>query len=132
VSGSHDHTIQIWEAERNVEVNHYLGEHSQHLAAFSPICTSFSLLSCIHHAESIATMSIVNQACQALGHGLYLHQDGWIVDQNGQLLLWVPPSYHPFTWYTPWTNLIISCHPKLDLCRMAHGSAWAKCFSSLP
>ena len=130
VSGSDDDNIQIWQVERNVEVNHYLGEHTQHLISFPPIYTPSSILSYIHNAKDTATISMVDKDCQVLGHGLHLKKNGWIIGQNGELLLWVPPSYHPFTWYTPWTNLIISCHPKLDLCRMTHGSAWAECFSS--
>ena len=120
VSGSHDYTSEVWEVERNIQVNHHLGEHTHHLVAFSPanITSSISL-----------DMINVKENCTDLKHDLYLQPDGWIVGSDGQLLLWVPPSYIPFIWYTPQTHLIISHFPVLELCRMAHGTAWHQCFS---
>ena len=64
---------------------------------------------------------------QPLGHGLFLTPNGWIVGSNDQLFLWVPPSYHPFHWYSPSNNLIIRKVPVLDFSNIAHGPAWDQC-----
>ncbi|KAL4072013.1 hypothetical protein J3A83DRAFT_4516659, partial [Scleroderma citrinum] len=50
-------------------------------------------------------------------------KNGWIVGSKGELLLWMPPSYQPFSWYSPWIRLVIPRGlPEFDLSRMAHGS----------
>ena len=73
--------------------------------------------------------NIMEDCLEDLG---YLQDDGWIVGPNNELLLWVPLSYHLFFYYTSWTRLVIpKGTPQLDLSRMAHGSAWCKCYSSI-
>ena len=60
-----------------------------------------------------------------------IYRDGWIVTPHGKLLLWVPPSYRPIFWYSPWTKVIIPRGvAELDLSRMKHGPAWQECYSN--
>ena len=66
-------------------------------------------------------------------HLIYLEKDGWIMGPNKKLLLWVPPSYLPHFFYTPWTTLVIPRGVlELDMSMMVHGTAWHECYSSVP
>ena len=124
VSGSWDSTIQIWDAQTGGEQN--INSLSSTL---SPIHFSSSAAHALHDAQSLfVDMPHVKWDCRDLIH---LQNDGWIVGPNGQLLLWVPPSYHKSFLYTPWTQMVIPRgNAELDLSKMAHGLAWHKCYTS--
>jgi len=130
VSGSKDHTIQCWDAQTESSSAHagnFPTTHIQpHPAPFSPISMPTSILSALPSAGDKLTHMADHS--RHLGHGLFLLDSGWIVGSSDQLLLWVPPSYHPFSWYSPSTTLMIGRSHLLDLRNMVHGSAWDQCF----
>ena len=127
VSGSEDHTIQCWDAQTEScsaqACNSPTMQIQPHSAPFPPIYMPTSMLSALPNAgDKLTTYS------KYLGHGLYLSHDGWIVGSDDQLFLWVPPSYHLFSWYSPSTTIMIGKVPVLDFSNfMAHGPAWHQC-----
>ena len=133
VSGSWDNTIRLWDAQISGQVDNSLKKKTTNSpeSTISPIHFSSSAAHALHDAQSLfIDMFDVNADYQDLIH---LQDNGWIVGPNGQLLLWVPPSYHKSFLYTPWTNLIIPRgHPELDLSKMAHGPAWYRCYTPVP
>jgi len=130
VSGSEDHTIQCWDAQtdsRSAHAGNFPTMHIQpHPAPLSPISIPTSMLSALPSAGDKFTH--ITDHSRHLGHGLFLLDNGWIVGSSDQLLLWVPPSYHPCSWYSPSTTLMIGRFPVLDFRNMVHGSAWDQCF----
>ena len=125
VSGSSDQTIQVRGAQKAGQI----GANQPTCIKLSPINFSSLTTHALTHTQGLFTdlPSDVEGDCRDFVH----FQNGWIVGPNGKLLLWIPPPYHPYFKYTPWTNLVI---PKgfieLDLSRMCHGSIWHKCYSS--
>ena len=118
--GSKNQNLQfLWEEQINGETM----ERSLQNKWLAPIhfssstrCTLQSLL------FALSNMIEVSQ------HLVYLQDDGWIVGPNKELLLWIPSSYHSPFHYTSQRRQYIPGIPKLDLRRMAHGSAWCKCY----
>ena len=94
-------------------------------------CPSINFSSSTSHALQNAQFLFydlynMTEDCQDL---VYLHDDGWILGPNKNLLLWIPSSYQSSFHYTPSTRLVIPKGvPELDLSRMAHGSAWYRCY----
>jgi len=130
VSGSEDHTIQVWDAQTestSVQAGNFpTMQIEPYPPQFSPISMPTSILSAFPSAGDKLTPMAEHSMC--LGHGLFLLDNGWIVGSSNQLFLWVPPSYHPFFWYSPSTTVIIGRFPVLDFSNMVHGSAWDQCF----
>ncbi|KAL4072384.1 WD40-repeat-containing domain protein [Scleroderma yunnanense] len=118
VSGSDDCTIQLWDVQTTM--------HNSVIT--SPVHFSSSVEHALQDVQSLFTkVSTVKGDSRDF---IQLQKDGWIVGPNGQLLLWVPPSYHSFGFYTPWTRLVIPRGvPELDLSKMVHGSTWHECYS---
>ncbi|KAL4078980.1 WD40-repeat-containing domain protein [Scleroderma yunnanense] len=120
VSASSDHTIRVWGAWKDVYAGHCLTEDTNYSKQIRFPLVSISSLDLHGHGDVQSPFENI----------IHLEKDGWIVGPNGELLLWIPPSYHPFCWYSPWTSLIIPRGiPELDLSKMVHGSAWNQCFS---
>ena len=130
VSGSFDQTIQVWDAQAHAQA-HCINN------ANKSISFNFPLI----HFSSSPTHALQN--LHSLFHDvscvdkdywqdlIHLQKDGWIIGPNNKLLLWVPPSYLPQFFYTPWTTLVIPRGvPVLDVSMMAHGATWHKCYSS--
>ncbi|KAH9942674.1 hypothetical protein B0H21DRAFT_696253, partial [Amylocystis lapponica] len=56
-------------------------------------------------------------------------QNGWILGENQELLLWIPPMYRKGLW-SPRTKVIIGIpSTKLDFSHFVHGTSWVKCHS---
>ena len=156
VSGSDDRTIRLWDAQTGGQVGNPLQGHTSSVnsVAFSPVrlweaqtvgtmekplqsaitkCllpihfSSSGATHALHNAQNLFLGSVSNVGdCRDL---VYLQNDGWIVGPNKKLLLWIPFSYRSSFHYTPWVRLIIPRGtPELDLSRMAHGSAWYRCY----
>ena len=126
VSGSNDRTIRLWEAQTVGTMEKPL--QSAITKCLLPIHFSSSgATHALHNAQNLFLGSVSNVGdCRDL---VYLQNDGWIVGPNKKLLLWIPFSYHSSFHYTPWVRLIIPRGtPELDLSRMAHGSAWYRCY----
>ena len=133
VSGSYAKTIQCYIVNRGDSTKSSLhsGEMFKCKSTFvAPpfICFSSSTKHALHNSQNLfLDLPNVVEDCQDL---VYLQDDGWIVGPNKKLLLWIPYSYHSSLYYTPWTRLVIPRGTlELDLSRMAHGSAWCKCYS---
>ena len=132
VSGSYDRTIQVWDAQTGVQLGHPLQESPTEQAMSVPsIHFSSSSAHALQDSQgNFVDVSIIDEDCRNL---VCLKDDGWIVGPNRRLLLWVPPQYRSFYFYTPWTNMIIPRGgPELDLSKMVHGPTWHECYTSVP
>ena len=99
------------------------------LVPFPSICFSSSPTHTLHDAPSL--FIDVSDAKRDFHDSVHLQVDGWIVGPNGKLLLWVPPAYHSFYFYSPGTNLVLPRGgTELDLSSMAHGPTWHQCYIS--
>ncbi|GJJ08978.1 hypothetical protein Clacol_003199 [Clathrus columnatus] len=59
-----------------------------------------------------------------------LREDGWVVNQDDQLLFWVPKNYH-LTLHVPGLVYILGEKSmKLDLSSFSYGESWTACSSS--
>ena len=130
VSGSDDKIAQVWDPQ----IDNNVRQRTKFISVESlPICFSSSPAHALYDPQRLfndVLVSDVKGHCKDLVH---LQDDGWIVGPNGKLLLWVPPSYHSFYFYAPWTNLILpKGGPELDLSKMAHGHIWYQCYTSVP
>ena len=134
VSGSSDSTIRLWDAWTGGTPKNFLCNKmfkckpTFHIAP-SPICFSSSTKHALNNYQSLLLdlPSMIKGDCRNL---VYLQNDGWIVGPQKKLLLWIPSFYHSSFHYTPWTRLVMPRGtPELDLSRMAHGTAWSKCYS---
>ena len=132
VSGSNDSTIQVSDAQTGVQLGYPLQESStDHVMSVSTIHFTSSFAHALQDSQgSFVDVSIIDQDCRNL---VRLEDDGWIVGPNRRLLLWVPPQYRSFYFYTPWTSMIIPRgSPELDLSKMVHGATWHECYTSVP
>ena len=132
VSGSYDSTIRVWDAQTCVQLCHPPHESpTEHTMSVSSIHFSSSSAHALQDPQgNFVDVSIIGEDCRNL---VYLEDDGWIVGPNRRLLLWVPPQYKSFYFYTPWANMIIPRGgPELDLSKMVHGPTWHKCYKSVP
>ena len=123
VSG--DRAIQFWEAQTGGTMERSL--QSENIQCLVPINFSSSVRHALHnpHFLFLGLTNVIGD-CRVL---VYLQDDGWIVGPNEKHLLHIPSSYHPSFHYTPRTRLVIPRGiPELDLSRMAHGSAWYRCY----
>ncbi|RDB17342.1 Vegetative incompatibility protein HET-E-1 [Hypsizygus marmoreus] len=59
----------------------------------------------------------------------YYVDDGWLMDSDDNLLLWVPPWYQKnLTW--DFNSLIIGQHVLMDISKFVHGTLWQDCRTS--
>ena len=131
VSGSSDRTIRVWDAQSSNQMEDNRQATKFTTVDFPSICFSSSPAHALHLVQSL--FIDISDDMEDLKGLVYLQNDGWIVGPNGKLLLWIPPSYHSFYFYSPHTNLVIpKGGPELDLSRMAHGPTWHKCSTSVP
>ncbi|GJJ08938.1 hypothetical protein Clacol_003158 [Clathrus columnatus] len=65
------------------------------------------------------------------GSSAKLQEDGWVVNQDGQLLFWVPKDYHS-TLHVPGLIYILEEKSmKLDLSSFSYGESWTACCSNV-
>ena len=132
VSGSSDSTIQLWDAHIGGTTERCLpNEMLKCKPAFvapPPICFSSYAEHALHNSQSLFLDS--SSMIKDFRDLVCLQNDGWIVGPNKKLLLWIPSFYYSSFHYTPWTRLVMPRGTlELDLSRMAHGTAWSKCYS---
>ena len=71
-------------------------------------------------AESLAVLSD--------GPGLKM-ADGWIMDEDGSLLIWVPDEYRASLW-SPGMLVLVRREPiDIDFGNARHGIDWTKCIA---
>ncbi|KAJ2924132.1 hypothetical protein H1R20_g12960, partial [Candolleomyces eurysporus] len=102
VSGSDDKTIRLWDAQTGQPALEPIEEHTDWVrsVAFSPdgkYIFSGSEDKTLQMWESCHAQ-LVHQDLLFLHNypitALTLHNDGWIKDPSGKLLLWIPPHFH--------------------------------------
>ncbi|KAE9400481.1 hypothetical protein BT96DRAFT_647096 [Gymnopus androsaceus JB14] len=114
VSGSSDHSVQVWDAESRQIVEY---THCVSLNYFPPLMTF-----CFHHNHSF-------KPPQGLFQKIYLDSQGWLHGSNSSILLWIPPEYQPTLVVPPLQLLIsISGQTTLDLSNFVHGNDWVRCW----
>ena len=126
VSGSHDKTIQIWDAQTGDLVGNPPQGHtfSVRSVASSPdgthiVSSSYNEISQVYGYEKAILDPLSINFSSSASHALqdpqslfidispdvwqdhqelvqFKKNDGWIVGPNGKLFIWVPPSYHSF------------------------------------
>ena len=51
--------------------------------------------------------------------------DGWVMDENDKLLIWVPDEYRASLW-CPGMLLLVGCEPiEIDFAKACYGTEWA-------
>ena len=56
--------------------------------------------------------------------------DGWITDEDDNLLIWVPDEYRPSLW-SPGTLVLVGREPiDIDFGDVYHGIDWTRCIAS--
>ena len=81
-----------------------------YLTNFKPLTT--------RPAESLAVLSDSPELKMA---------DGWIKDEDGNLLIWVPDEYRAYLW-SPGTLVLVGRDPiDIDFGNAYHGTDWTKC-----
>ncbi|KAJ3534868.1 hypothetical protein NMY22_g6734 [Coprinellus aureogranulatus] len=135
-SGSGDHIIRIWDAENGEAV---LGPLVGHTSWVNSVHFSPDGKRVVSGSED-GTIRIwnVQRAQPALSRPIFLHNysaadlimhdDGWIRNSSGDLLLWIPPQFRP-SLCTPSTERIIGGpQTTVELTHaLHHGSNWLRC-----
>jgi len=120
LSGSDDKTIRVWDVEL-AEITHVLPD-----SGFMDRIT----LSLDHQNDGTVTMLNPHCITQAFSWNCKDYSSkGWITGPKGELVLWVPPKYHPHLMLPPCTLLIGSPQVSFDLNWFVHGVEWTKCWS---
>ncbi|KAJ3502066.1 hypothetical protein NMY22_g18713 [Coprinellus aureogranulatus] len=136
VSGSGGHTVRVWDAETGETVLGPLVGHTSWVDSvhFSP--DRKRVVSCSY--DGTIRIWNVQRAQPALSRPIFLHHysavdltmhdDGWIRNSSGDLLLWIPPQFRP-SLYTPSTERIIGGpQTTVELTHaLHHGSNWLRC-----
>jgi len=142
VSGSADNTVRVWDVENSgvFRTSLQIAEHDDYVrsVAISPDGQ------CITSGSDDQTIRVWDKAFEAptsfssdLASILYSTsalqnscnvaslKEGWIIDPEGQLLLWIPSDRHPSVANNK--LLISNGSSKLDLKYFTHGTSWQKC-----
>ncbi|KAJ3506349.1 hypothetical protein NMY22_g17279 [Coprinellus aureogranulatus] len=135
-SGSRDRTVRIWDAETGEAV---LGPLVRHTGGVNSVHFSPDSKRVVSGSED-GTIRIwnVQRAQPALSRPIFLHHysatdlimhdDGWVRNSSGDLLLWIPPQFRP-SLYTPSTErIIVGPQTTVELTHaLHHGSDWLRC-----
>ncbi|CAE6527442.1 unnamed protein product [Rhizoctonia solani] len=134
-SGSHDKTVHIWDAQTGDSVFGPLRGHTDYVrsVAYSPGRTYVASAShdttiriwdtrlINHDSEAYETPGVLEWV---------LDEDGWVVDEQSQRLIWVPPDLRS-SLMSPRNAMVISRngYARLDFGGAPIGKEWARCWS---
>ena len=148
VSGSHDKTIRVWDAETGVIVSGPFEGHNESgtSVAFSPdgkrvVSGSDDKTIRVWDAEidfgdcKVPENPLVSyesaQSQVAAKNGFrddsVLMPNGWVLNSSSTLLFWVPPWNRNGLWWPRNTALIGRESTKLNVSLFVHGTSWAQC-----
>ncbi|CAE6410745.1 unnamed protein product [Rhizoctonia solani] len=135
VSGSLDRTIRIWDVQTGGTLFEILNGHENYITsvAYSPdgtriLSRSNDMSVHIHDARSPEERALSGSESE-VGEWT-LNKDGWVVDDQSRLLVWVPWELHKALGQAR-TLVIIphgDVHLKFDKSRL--GESWAKSYAS--
>ncbi|CAE6432168.1 unnamed protein product [Rhizoctonia solani] len=136
VSGSTNGTIRIWDVQTGEMVFELLNGHESFIisVAYSPdgariLSHSYDMSVRIHDARSPEERALSQSECEV--GDWTIDKDGWVVDDRGRLLVWVPGILRKALM---WSNTQVMVAPqgyvrlRFDKSRM--GESWANVFSS--
>ncbi|KAF7966282.1 hypothetical protein HWV62_39247 [Athelia sp. TMB] len=142
-SGSDDQSIRVWDRETGTRIagppEEYTG--GVHTVVFSQ--DGQSLVSSSHstirvhklpHISGLPTLQSIKssslsskvEAAEGFSNASRL-EHGWMRNQQGGLLFWVPPQLREGLWWPENTAVISRTSNRLDLERFVHGEEWARC-----
>ncbi|KAJ8589075.1 WD40 repeat-like protein, partial [Rhizopogon salebrosus TDB-379] len=148
VSGSHDCTIRVWDADTGKPMGVLLQGHirsiqsvaispdGSHIVSGSDDTTirvwdadTLSQLICFspNSSHALSSTPLFLQASPTGSSPCILMQE-WIAGPQKQLLLWIPTSLYPLR-YAPGNTMVIPNDSalQLDLSCFVHGTSWHKC-----
>ncbi|CAE6471887.1 unnamed protein product [Rhizoctonia solani] len=135
VSGSRDSSICVWDAQTGEPI---LGPVKWHTGAvmsvrFSPDGTrivSGSDDKTIRVTNIRRDLEFLSNSSTPTGSDWELNEDGWVQDQEGKLLVWIPPDLRASLMW-PRTELLISTKGwlRLNFADAHLGESWAKCYN---
>ncbi|KAF8309762.1 WD40 repeat-like protein [Clavulina sp. PMI_390] len=143
-SGCGDRTIQLWDVETQAAKGAPLTGHSRYVTsvAFSPdggalISGSEDHTVCIWNTASQSLNFILPCLPQAshLQHGpawCTFLDNGWLQGLNGELVLWIPPSYQDNLYDERLTAKLghdLSSRVRLNFDTIPMGESWADCYT---
>ncbi|KAJ7144098.1 WD40-repeat-containing domain protein [Mycena epipterygia] len=115
-SGSWDKTVRIWDAQTGVLV---AGPYTGH--------TNIIISGSDDHTVRISEVIPSHNSSLEIYPTFDLNT-GWVTNQKGQLMFWVPPWLREGL-YLPYNTVVIRARgtTKLDLTCFVHGTEWQKC-----
>ncbi len=142
ISGSHDHTIRIWDAKTGTAVGNPLRGHTDEVTSVAYSSDGHHIVSgsCDNTTrvwDAFPSASIRPSSYSPIHHELFASPDmeGWVKDSEGGLLYWVPHECRT-TVHSPalMTIPLISRNRSvsLDFDDFAIGTEWTQIFESAP
>ncbi|CAE6416185.1 unnamed protein product [Rhizoctonia solani] len=134
VFGRHDHTVCIWDFELGQNMLEPVKWHTDYVtsARFSPDGTRVVTGSndmAIRVTDITKEGQFLSDSSTPTGSEWELTVDGWIMDEQGRLLVWVPRELRASLMW-PRTKLLISRRGwlRLNFAGASIGDSWAECY----
>ncbi|KAB5589417.1 Vegetative incompatibility protein HET-E-1 [Ceratobasidium theobromae] len=128
VSGSHDKTIRLWNADGTLAAPPLRG-HTSAVNTVSFSSNGSSILSCSYESTCVWEIHQKQRTCSALADDWEIHDDGWVLNTNSQMLFWLPAELRS---YFPRPNNRFTIGPagsiQAEFGDMLLGEEWAKCW----
>ena len=118
VSGSHDKTIQVWNAETGDLMAGLLEGHTNHVADSQD-----------HVPNATDVDTDENQPLSVFDLNFrFKLNNSWLCGPKSEILCWVPPECHAGL-FQPRNHVIIGqlLKTRLDFSKFQHGTMWTKC-----